>query len=216
MNSRERILGKIRTALQTPIDTPIPKPLLAHDPFVPLQESVLEIAFAEQLRRNGGDFFFCQHLEDFLLTLKRWLAYRQLHVLYAEDTYLRALLDVAEIRYEQSDLLWEQAEAALVLAEMLVADTGSIILSSRRASGRRWQTYPPVQLVVAFSSQILPTLQAAIAQYQQQHQANFPSMWSLITAPSQTADIERTLVMGAHGPKELVVFLIDEAVENEE
>jgi len=35
-------------------------------------------------------------------------------------------------------------------------------------------------------------------------------MISLITGPSRTADIEKTLVMGAHGPKELYVFLLDE------
>ena len=39
---------------------------------------------------------------------------------------------------------------------------------------------------------------------------NYPSMISLITGPSRTADIEKTLVMGAHGPKELYVFLIED------
>ena len=39
-----------------------------------------------------------------------------------------------------------------------------------------------------------------------------PSMISLITGPSRTADIEKTLVMGAHGPKELYVFLIDDSI----
>jgi L-lactate dehydrogenase complex protein LldG len=37
-----------------------------------------------------------------------------------------------------------------------------------------------------------------------------PSMISMITGASRTADIEKTLVMGAHGPKELVLFLIDD------
>ena len=39
-----------------------------------------------------------------------------------------------------------------------------------------------------------------------------PSMISTITGPSRTADIEKTLVLGAHGPKELYVFLIDDLV----
>lgn len=37
-----------------------------------------------------------------------------------------------------------------------------------------------------------------------------PSMVTLITGPSRTADIEKTLVMGAHGPKELYVFLLED------
>lgn len=39
-------------------------------------------------------------------------------------------------------------------------------------------------------------------------------MISLISGPSRTADIEKTLVMGAHGPKELYVFLIDDAINS--
>jgi len=38
----------------------------------------------------------------------------------------------------------------------------------------------------------------------------FPSQVTIITGPSRTADIEKTLVMGAHGPKELYVFMIDD------
>jgi L-lactate dehydrogenase complex protein LldG len=34
-------------------------------------------------------------------------------------------------------------------------------------------------------------------------------MWSLISGPSRTADIEKTLVQGAHGPKELFLFLVE-------
>jgi L-lactate dehydrogenase complex protein LldG len=127
---------------------------------------------------------------------------------------LQALLQVASIDYEMNDVLWEQAEVGVILAEMLVAETGSIIISSKRASGRKWVTFPPIQIVVAFTSQILPTLAEALQAYHTKYADSFPSMLSVITAPSQTADIERTLVMGAHGAKELVVFLIEESVES--
>ena len=40
--------------------------------------------------------------------------------------------------------------------------------------------------------------------------ANMPSMISFITGASRTADIEKTLVKGAHGPKELTLFLVDD------
>ena len=42
-----------------------------------------------------------------------------------------------------------------------------------------------------------------------------PSMISNVTGPSRTADIEKTLVLGAHGPKELFVFLLDDSVSAE-
>jgi L-lactate dehydrogenase complex protein LldG len=214
MNSRANILARVRSALQTPIDEPIVKPLLAHNPFLPLPDEPLEVCFAERLQQNGGTFFFCESLEDFLAMLKKWLAYRKIEVLFAEEAYLQALLQVASIDYEMNDVLWEQAQVGMVLAEMLVAETGSIIISSKRASGRKWVTFPPIQIVVAFTSQILPTLAEALQAYHTKYADNFPSMLSVITAPSQTADIERTVVMGAHGAKELVVFLIEESVES--
>jgi L-lactate dehydrogenase complex protein LldG len=40
-----------------------------------------------------------------------------------------------------------------------------------------------------------------------------PSMITNVTGPSRTADIEKTLVLGAHGPKELFVFLLDDSHE---
>ncbi len=38
---------------------------------------------------------------------------------------------------------------------------------------------------------------------------DLPSMITNVTGPSRTADIEKTLVLGAHGPRELFVFLLD-------
>ena len=216
MNARERILANIRTALQTPIQEAVPKPLLQHNPFKPLPDELLEVIFAQQFEKNGGDFFFCQSLEEFLVTLKKWLDYRKIAFLFAEDTYLQALLQIALIDFEVEDTHWEMAQVGLVLAESLVAETGSILISSKRASGRKWVTFPPIQIVVAFTSQLIATLPEALQNYHTKHENDFPSMLSLITAPSQTNAIDHTVVLGAQGTQRLVLFLIDEQVESEE
>jgi len=213
MNSRERILTRIHEALQTPIETPIAKPSMARNPFKPLADEPLEVCFAQQLQLNGGDFFFCQNLEAFLLLLKKWLAYKNVAYLSAEEPYLQALLQIVGIDYEIDEANWEQIEATVVLAEALVAETGSILISSKRASGRKWLTFPPIQVVVAFTSQLVDTLENTLNTYQQKNEQIFPSMLSLITAPSQTNTLDSTRVVGAQGAKELVVFLIDEMVE---
>jgi L-lactate dehydrogenase complex protein LldG len=44
---------------------------------------------------------------------------------------------------------------------------------------------------------------------QERYGDQLPSMISMISGPSRTADIEKTLVLGAHGPKELVLFLVE-------
>ena len=76
------------------------------------------------------------------------------------------------------------------------------MVSSRQASGRRMNVFPESHLVVARTNQIVPEIRDAIMGIQKKYEGNLPSMISLVTGPSRTADIEKTLVMGAHGPTE--------------
>jgi L-lactate dehydrogenase complex protein LldG len=87
-----------------------------------------------------------------------------------------------------------------------VAQTGSIFVSTRSAGGRALSVLPPVHLVLARRDQLVPDLPAAFARLRQRHGGRWPSAVTMITGPSRTADIEKILVMGAHGPKRLVVY----------
>ena len=55
---------------------------------------------------------------------------------------------------------------------------------------------------------LVADLPAAFALVKQKYGAKFPSMISFITGPSRTGDIERILVLGAHGPKKLTIFCL--------
>ena len=68
-------------------------------------------------------------------------------------------------------------------------------------------------MVVAYTSQLVPDIKDALRNIKQKYDNNLPSFISFITGPSRTADIEKTLIIGAHGPKELYVFLIDDIKE---
>jgi L-lactate dehydrogenase complex protein LldG len=70
--------------------------------------------------------------------------------------------------------------------------------------------FPPIHIVVAFASQILPDINDGLEFIKAKYHDSLPSMISLVTGASRTADIEKTLVLGAHGPKELAVFLVDD------
>jgi L-lactate dehydrogenase complex protein LldG len=63
-------------------------------------------------------------------------------------------------------------------------------------------------VVVAEASQVVPDLGSSLALVQARHGKDMPSMLSFITGPSRTGDIERILVLGAHGPKELYLVLV--------
>ena len=105
----------------------------------------------------------------------------------------------------------EETQATVTLAESLVAATGSVCVSAA-CGGRRASIVAPVHIVVATLSQIAPTLEIALAGMRERGTVSRNSMISIITGPSRTGDIEKIIVMGAHGPRRVIVllFLSDE------
>jgi L-lactate dehydrogenase complex protein LldG len=102
----------------------------------------------------------------------------------------------------------EACDAGVTACEALVAQTGSVLVSSATCGGRALSVLPHVHLVVATADQVVPTLGDALHLVRERHAGRSPSMLSFITGPSRTGDIERILVLGAHGPKELFVLLV--------
>ena len=107
--------------------------------------------------------------------------------------------------YDKAEL--ERCDAGLTICDALVAQTGGVLLTSRSGGGRALSVLPPHHVVVAQKAQLLPDVPAAYALLQERYAAAWPSFMTFITGPSRTGDIERILVLGAHGPKRLTVFL---------
>lgn len=102
-----------------------------------------------------------------------------------------------------------QADLGITPCDCLVARTGSIVLTSRSGFGRSLSVLPPAHLVVARRSQLVADLSDAFRLLRSWHGAMWPSMMTIISGPSRTADIEKILVLGAHGPRKLMVLLLN-------
>jgi L-lactate dehydrogenase complex protein LldG len=98
----------------------------------------------------------------------------------------------------------ETTQASLTLAHGFVAQTGSILTSSA-CGGRGASIVPPCHIVYGRGEQIVPDIASALARVQSE--ITGASYVGLITGSSRTADIEKILVQGAHGPRRLVVIL---------
>ncbi len=104
----------------------------------------------------------------------------------------------------------ERCDAGLTECDALIAQTGSVLLTARSGGGRALSVLPPHHVVLARREQLLPDLPAAYALLHEKYgPASWPSMTTFITGPSRTGDIERILVLGAHGPKKLTIILTD-------
>ncbi|MGH7496808.1 MAG: LutC/YkgG family protein [bacterium] len=108
---------------------------------------------------------------------------------------------------EMANFEVEQFEAGVTTADFLVARTGSIVLLAGNSGGRRLSVLPPFHIVVAKIEQLVDSLDEVFAALGKKDQ-NETSFMTIITGPSRTSDIEKTLVLGAHGPKRLAVILI--------
>lgn len=213
MSAKENILARIREALKTPTERPIIKPSFATEIYTRNTE-LPEVIFAETFTRNNGEFFFCENLKLFIANLKIFLKEKQIHNLFIQEKFIQEILKVNHISYQDDMQNLEDVEASITLCENLVARTGSILVSSKQLAGRSLTVFPPIHIVLAFTSQLVNDIQDALGMIKEKYIDDFPSMISFITGPSRTADIEKTLVLGAHGPKELILFLVDDISEN--
>ena len=106
--------------------------------------------------------------------------------------------------YAKADL--ERCDAGITECDVLIAQTGSVVVTSASAGGRGLSVLPPHHVVLARRDQLVPDLPTAFRLLQAKYAGAYPSMISFITGPSRTGDIERILVLGAHGPKKLTVL----------
>lgn len=113
---------------------------------------------------------------------------------------------VDESGFEKNRL--EACDAGITTCDAAVAQTGSIVVSSATCGGRGLSILPHVHVVLVPIDRVVGTLADALDQMRERHAGRMPSMVSFITGPSRTGDIERILVLGAHGPKELVVIIV--------
>ena len=212
--ARAAVLARIRQGLSRPAPLP-PRPDFSAPVHPPLPDD-LAVAFAESFGRVGGVFFYCASEAHFIRQLVAYVQEQRIGRLFAWEPGLQNLLYTGQVPFVADDTAFlPHADAALTTCEALVARTGSLLVAPATPSGRRLSVYPDQHLVLARASQVVAEIGDALRGLQARYGAALPSMASLTTGPSRTADIEKTLVLGAHGPRRLALFLLDDDVEGE-
>ena len=159
---------------------------------------------------------YCEGEDEFLAILQSFILEKDWPVLFCYDEYLQDLLKRDGIPFESSPGSLTEARLGITRCEYLIARLGTVMVSSKSSPGRKIHVFPEIHLVVGYTSQLLPDLRQAFQELKKKYNDDYPSMISVITGPSRTADIEKTLIIGAHGPKEIYVFLIDDTVVSDE
>jgi len=205
--ARERILERIRTGLGVPV--PEPRAVAIGTIFAPV-ENPLE-RFQQEAKANlmecltdSDAVAATQQLKSVLDSLPDGEIYVQ------DDPALRRIIASTGtsrlVRWSSQGAPLESSQATVTLVEALVAQTGSLFVTAA-CGGRGASVVAPCHIAVASASQLVPDLQTALGNAFKEGKLQQNSFACLISGSSRTADIEKILVQGAHGPRRLIVIL---------
>jgi L-lactate dehydrogenase complex protein LldG len=208
--AREQILKSVRKALIHKSEVDYSASESDTEIYIAPEEESLELLFAKVFTSLKGHFIFCEKKEDFPKILSTLIEENKWENVFCSEPEIAGMLENGGISFLSNEKDFLAANIGITYCEFLVARTGSIIVSSRQKSGRRLPVYSNIHITVAYTSQLVYNLKDAFRELKKKYEPGFPSQVTTITGPSQTADIEKTLVNGAHGPKEVFLFLIDD------
>ncbi len=206
--TKEKILKKVRNALISKLENPFANIDFTKPVYQKLKEDPT-IQFAINLNEAGGTFVYCENEKAIVENLKLLKEQNNWNSIHCIDERLTGFLTKEHVNVDDDPEHFLEMKVGITRCEYLISRFGSIMVSSAILSGRRMFAFPEVHIVVAAASQVVPELKDALEGITKSYEGRFPSQVTVITGPSRTADIEKTLVMGAHGPKELYVFMVD-------
>ena len=207
--ARSAILQRIENALaSTSSSTPSEQLTASKHAVFPEGKDDQLIQFAETFTGLQGQFAFCINTGELLVQLQHLFQERQWAKVYCAEPLLKGQLTALGFTYDfYTDLA--TCDVAITSVEALVARTGSMVLSSAITKGRTGSAYAPVHVAIAYSNQVVADIEDAIGLLQSRYNNQLPSFITFATGPSRTADIEKTLVTGVHGPGEVFCFVVE-------
>jgi L-lactate dehydrogenase complex protein LldG len=206
--SREAILARIRDGLRTPAP-PIDDKTF-YGPIFEAVENPLE-RFQQECKANLME---CQLTADVTASAQALATVLQSlppgEIFLQDSPVLRQLISATgsqrQLRWSSEGGPREQSQATVTLADALIAQTGSIFVSAS-GGGRGASVVAPTHIVYAFANQLVPDLVMALRNATVDGRLDKNSYACVISGSSRTADIEKILVQGAHGPMRLVVIV---------
>jgi L-lactate dehydrogenase complex protein LldG len=208
ITSRENILKKIRQALIHKTAQRFPSVDWEKNIYNS-GEGSLEEEFANAFTKAGGQFVFCENELDFLENVVTLAQENKWNHFYCVEKSITGFMDQVKFPYTTDDKNFPEGMVGITSCEALVSRLGTVMVSSKQGSGRRSFVIPTIHIILAYTSQVVPELKDALQLIKNKYNDQVPSMIAALTGPSRTADIEKTLVTPAHGPRDIFVFLVD-------
>ncbi len=187
-SSKENILKKIREALSHSTPLPFPQSEGSNSVYQPLKQEI-EVEFAEQFTKLLGKFIFCVNRQELAFQLNSLVRKQGWKKVYCREEKLLEMIGDQITSSLTADL--PGCDVSVTGCEVLVARTGSIVMSAAQDSGRTVSVYAPIHICIAFTSQLVYDVKDALQLVKDKYQSSLPSLITFATWPSRTADIEK-------------------------
>jgi L-lactate dehydrogenase complex protein LldG len=194
---RDNILGRLRQniALSKQESLPIRS--------IKTPEADLIDIFSVEFSLAAGQLYTVANTEEVAELIAQLCEKNQWQSLFCPEDDIKNLLPLSLFDTLVTEKQADKADAAFTSCQALIAEFGAILVQA--AQTRKATVLAPNHIVIAYQKQLVYNIVEALANTPSTIQT---SMQSIITGPSRTADIEKTLVMGAHGSKSLHLILI--------
>jgi len=226
MGAFHKLIASVKSAL----DRTPPAPPPAHHTGLPplpitpiMRRTELGAEFAREFGEVGGHFlgvFGPGEAITRALSLAKELQVRRIAigagVALDEGPLARALehagLEVTDYRYAGANASQgladhiAQCDLGIIEAHFAIAATGTFMVVGERERPLSLSLLPPVNLLLVHAGRLVPDLAAAISALGKDRV--IAHRVALITGPSRTADIEKMIVIGVHGPKQVYAMII--------
>jgi L-lactate dehydrogenase complex protein LldG len=233
--SRAEILGKIRRALVKPRaahhhgHSPATSDLGKLFASVGSRDGVVE-KFRKEFELVSGEFHYCDTGSAVIQSLTQLIQSSASSRIAVSGHPICARLGIAkslqtqlanmnllvediesENSFDRTRLRNSMAQVSLSItgAEYLIAESGTIVSVAGPQASRQISLLPSIHVVLATPQQIFPNMAELFLEIQRTNGTNLPgSALTFITGPSRTADIEKVLIKGVHGPMRLVLMMV--------
>ena len=184
------------------------------------QEELKEV-FTKNSEANGTMVFQCVEADLFATLLKALASFETGSVVIGDHSYFREQGVIEALQQQVSDcFLWDieksreenmdKAERAMVgisMAEMGLAESGTVVLFSQKGAGRSVSLLPTFSITVVKACDLRPRLTQGM-EFLQNLETPLPPSINFVSGASSTADIELVHVKGVHGPMKIAYIVV--------
>lgn len=208
-NSKQQILDRLRSAhLSGDLYSNLEKPATGNPFKVPVAD--FPAVFKRELEGISGKCFLVENEAELQTMLVQILAEKQCTKVYTSSSMADKLAFLNNIAVSTETPALDENPVAISGCECLSARTGSVLVSAQTSKGRKMHSFAETHIIIAKENQLVQDIPAALAFVRSKYPQGLPSAVTMITGQSRTSDIEKTLILGAHGPKEFIVFIVKE------